>query len=807
MGPRLKAVAVSVALVFISSHHSSAQPRPDLRDWPRWRGAAFDGTATTGAAIFSKPFELRVRWRTTLGPGYSGVVVAGGHAVTMFSDGRSDFLVSLAAETGREEWRLAMGQAFPGRDGSAGGPVSTPALDDGVAYAVGPRGDLAAVRLADGQSIWKRHLVRDFGAEEPHWGFTTSPLVAGNLVIVMAGGSSGRAVVGLDKRTGATVWQSGSDTVSYQSPMLARIGSVDQIVAGGDRLLRGLDPLDGRELWNHEHGGGGFYARIINPVAIDGRLLLTSKPDASVLLDAGAAAPAAVVWTTRDLKLSYSTPVAYRDLIFGYSGAFLSAIDAGTGALKWRSRAPGDGFVIVVDGHLVVLTKEGRLAVAEASAAGFEAKGSLELFSRLVWTPPSFAAGRVYARDSYEEIAAVDVVPTGRTTTPSPAPDLSRGTVPASRFAEWVRGVERSADPAAAVKTFLDAQRSFPIVEGERLAHILYAGDGRDMSIRSDAMATGSEWALHRVGSTDLYYASIELEPDARISYQFVRGGEALADPRNPLKAKSQNFGGDVSLLLMPRADRSLPAAAPLRGRLVDLEFDGGSATASHLTWVGRREVHVYLPPGYDMDTTRRYPVVYVMYGNEMLRDGYLAAAVDAEAGKTIRPAILVFVQNTSGYEYARTFREPHARMMADRLVPWIDARYRTEPAPNGRAIAGADEAGYAAVEIGVRFPAVFGTVIAQSLFPLSGGDAELLALIDAAPKTAQRFYVDWGRYDPRRAADKLDVPGFSARVHDRLAARGFTVSGGATGDGSTLVFWSDRVLTALRALFSASPA
>ena len=75
-------------------------------DWPRWRGAGFDGKATTGSRPFAKPFELRVRWKRTLGAGYSGVVVSGGHAVTMFSDGTRDFVVSLSADTGTEEWRV-----------------------------------------------------------------------------------------------------------------------------------------------------------------------------------------------------------------------------------------------------------------------------------------------------------------------------------------------------------------------------------------------------------------------------------------------------------------------------------------------------------------------------------------------------------------------------------------------------------------------------------------------------------------------------------------------------------------------------
>jgi outer membrane protein assembly factor BamB len=769
-------------------------------DWPRWRGAAFDGTASTGRDIFSKPFDLRIRWTRRLGPGYSGVVVAGGRAVTMFSDGRDDVVVALSTDDGKELWRVPLGPTFPGKDGSTGGPVSTAAIDDGTVYALGPRGNLVAIALAGGRTLWARDLVQEFGAIEPQWGFTTSPLIIGDLVVTIAGGTEGGAIVGLNRRTGELVWKAGEDTASYPSPVLTKIDGRDVLIAGGDKFLFAIDPRSGREIWRREHGGTGFYGRIINPVVVNGGVLLTSKPDTSEFfkLDATGATP---TWTTRELKLSYASPVVHNGIVFGYSGSFLTAIDGVTGALKWRSRPPGDGFPIIVDGHLVVLTKQGQLAVAEASGSGFTPKATIQAVPQLVWTPPAFAEGRVFARDSYENIVAVDVVPASRTTDASTA--TTTGVIPSSKFAAWVAGVQNASDAQSRVAAFLADQKAFPIIEGDRYAHIVYTGDGRDLLLRSDALGTGVEWPLNRVGQTDLYYVSLELEPDSRISYQFAQPfGAAMADERNPLKATSQNFVGDVSLLLMPRADPSLPTPAALRGRVMDLKFESGSASAVHLRWGGPRDVHVYLPPGYDADAAQRYPTVYVMYGAGMLREAHLAAALEADA--TIRPSIVVFVETTSGYEYARSFRDPHARMMAERLVPWVDGQFRTLTTAAERVLIGGDEAGFAAVEIGLRYPSVFGNIIGQSLFPLSAGDAELLARIDKTPQSAQRYHIDWGKYDPRRARDKLDVPGFSSRVLDRLRGRGFTVSGGATHDGSTGLFWADRVVNAMQEI---SPA
>ena len=655
------------------------------QQWPRWRGAAFDGTTTTGRNIFDRPFDLKIRWKKKLGPGYSGVAVADGRAVTMFSDGRNDVVVSLSADTGSEQWRTPVGPTFPARDGSTGGPVSTPAIAGGTVFAIGPHGNLVALRASDGRLLWKRDLVAELAGTEPQWGFTTSPLTTAGKVIVLTGGT--HAVTAFDARTGKTVWQTGTDVASYQSPMLVRSGNRELVVVGGDQFLFGLDPTDGREVWKYAHGGAGFYAKIINPVVVGtSGLLLTNRPDQSVLLRLEKPdAPPTVAWTSRELKLNYGTPVVRGDVVFGYSGGFLTAIDARTGALKWRSRPPGDGFPILVDGHLVIAAKQGQLVVADATADGYKPKASLDLFSNLLWTPPSFAEGRIFARDSYEEIAAVDVISRDRMTEAVPEGRLkpastekptdpgrlkpastekpaSTGKIPASQFAQWVESVEKSPDVAAKVKTFLDEQKSFPIIEGERFVHIVYSGAANDVHLRSDLLPTGGDIAMHRVGGTDLRYASFELEPDARVSYQFLPAlGETIADPRNPLKGTSQNFAGDVSMIFMPRADRRLPAAAAtLAGKIVDLEFDSGTARSAHLQWGGKREVHVYLPRGYEQETSRQWPAIYVFYGNEMLKDGHLAAALDREMGTTVEPAIIVFVQSTNAYEYARTFRPAH---------------------------------------------------------------------------------------------------------------------------------------------------
>jgi outer membrane protein assembly factor BamB len=163
-----------------------------------------------------------------LGTGYSGVVVAEGRLVTMFSDGRDDYVGALDAGTGEERWRVAIAPTFAGREGAVDGPCSTPAIHDGTVYALGPRGDLLAVRLDDGTTRWRVNLVERLGASTPHWGFTTSPLVVGDHVIVISGGADARIVTAFERHDGTEAWSAGHDEsgVSYQSAALLTLDGV-----------------------------------------------------------------------------------------------------------------------------------------------------------------------------------------------------------------------------------------------------------------------------------------------------------------------------------------------------------------------------------------------------------------------------------------------------------------------------------------------------------------------------------------------------------------------------------------------------
>src|SRR5205823_3388270 len=104
-----------------------------------------------------------------------------------------------------------------------------------VIYALGSQG--AVVCLDDtGREKWRKDLVKEFGGRVNPvtgsglgWGYSWSPLVAGDLVVLAPGGDGG-LLLALDKTTGATVWRSKAvaDDCTYSSPILAEFGGVPQ---------------------------------------------------------------------------------------------------------------------------------------------------------------------------------------------------------------------------------------------------------------------------------------------------------------------------------------------------------------------------------------------------------------------------------------------------------------------------------------------------------------------------------------------------------------------------------------------------
>ena len=129
----------------------------------------------------------------------------------MFAEGEDEYAVCVDAATGEEHWRVKTGSNFPDWQGGECVPDLRPSLTKSVRSFWVLMDSFMQLILKAEKLVWSHHFQTEFISDPPHWGFSTSPLIEGNLLIVEVGGSSGNAFIAFDKTTGEVAWASQDD--------------------------------------------------------------------------------------------------------------------------------------------------------------------------------------------------------------------------------------------------------------------------------------------------------------------------------------------------------------------------------------------------------------------------------------------------------------------------------------------------------------------------------------------------------------------------------------------------------------------
>ena len=395
--------AIITGALFISTAAVAA-------DWPRWLGPDQNGTSPEEGIFGAAAPALNVAWSRALGKAYSGIAVVDGKAVTMFADGETDWLTAMDATHGKELWRYRIDEMFPKIGGSNGGQLGMPVVDHGIVYGLGARGQIFAVRLEDGSEVWTTHAVDELGGKQPHFGFTTTPLVVGDLLFVQTGGEDGHSLTGLARNTGKVRWSTGDEAVGYQSPIVTELFGQLQIVAVTNTSVSGIRPEDGQVLWSHEHGLVDRRDGWSTPILIgDDSFVLTGGAESAALQvsKSGDELEVKELWRGTSLKGNFAMPVLHGEHLYGFNGDFLSCVHARTGEQTWKHRSDAAG-LILVDEHLVIFDSSGDVVIGAASSEGFEEKSRVNVSEKGGYTFPSFSDGGIFVRN-LTDIARVNV--------------------------------------------------------------------------------------------------------------------------------------------------------------------------------------------------------------------------------------------------------------------------------------------------------------------------------------------------------------------------------------------------------------
>jgi predicted alpha/beta superfamily hydrolase len=240
----------------------------------------------------------------------------------------------------------------------------------------------------------------------------------------------------------------------------------------------------------------------------------------------------------------------------------------------------------------------------------------------------------------------------------------------------------------------------------------------------------------------------------------------------------------------------------------------------------GKRRIWVCLPPSYDSDPERRFPVLYLQDGQNVF-DGATAflAGHEWEADETaerlieqgrIEPLIIVAVDNAGARRVDEYTPAPDARdhgggadlygrMLVEELKPWVDQTWRTRADREDTGIGGSSLGALVSLWVGFSHPEIFGKIAALSP-SVWWDDGYILRFVAALPeKPDTRIWVDIGTEEGGRSLED------ARRLRDALLARGWREGGDlryveAEGARHGETAWARRLPEVLQFLYPPGP-
>jgi outer membrane protein assembly factor BamB len=391
------------------------QPQPF--DWPQWQGPERTNRSKETGLLQSWPKDgPRQLWLVKgLGGGYSALAVAAGRLLGLSYQDDDEVVWARRADNGQPLWTRKIAAANREVDYDEGSR-STPTVDGDRLYALGVSGDLVCLRANDGAEVWRKNLIKDFGGILPYYrekyGYTESPLVDGDKVLVTPGGTK-NTVVALDKKTGQPLWTAavpeprlkGSSRAAYTS--LVR-GQTDGLVHYTQFLQGGLVGVadGGKLLWRWDKPSNDI-ANCTTPI-IEKNLVFASS---------GYGKGCGLARLSRDkdglrleeayfnkaMKNVHGGIVLVDGHVYGNSDpGQLVCLELKSGKVKWQERAPGKGSILYADGHLYYRDEQGPMFLVQATPEKYVEKGHFmppERSDVRAWTHPVVANGKLYLRD------------------------------------------------------------------------------------------------------------------------------------------------------------------------------------------------------------------------------------------------------------------------------------------------------------------------------------------------------------------------------------------------------------------------
>ncbi len=378
-----------------------------------------------GVSLFAQPYQFRgvdrngiypdtdlldkwpesgpdlVKTIQNLGDGYSAPAIT---EEGLFIAGMYDSIGRLNHfdHQGQLKWSYEYGREFTFKYTGARG---TPTIEGNRLYYSGTFGDAFCLNAEDGSLIWEKNIFDTYGGKPCKWGYTESPLIYKDLIILTPGGPSYN-VVALDKSNGDLRWAVDLDSTknAYNSPFLISHQGKDYILLNTTEYLLMIDPGSGKVAFKHRithranmHAISPLYknGKIFNTTGYGVGAVLYEINEVENRLD--------TLYFNRDLDCRLSGLLLVDGLIYGTSDRKKQwvALDFESGETIFTSREIKPGSFLLADEKFYIFTETGEVALAKPHKEGFTIISRFDIPVETVqyaFTHPVIYQGILYIR-------------------------------------------------------------------------------------------------------------------------------------------------------------------------------------------------------------------------------------------------------------------------------------------------------------------------------------------------------------------------------------------------------------------------
>ncbi len=415
-------------------------------DWPEFLGLDRNGISSETGLLEKFPTNgPALLWEKEIGAGYGAPSVRGERLLLHHRVGTNEVVECFNANTGKSLWQFAYPSNFQDPYGYNNGPRATPLLTEKLVYTFGAEGMLTCLELNTGKLVWQHDTAKKWDVPEAFFGVGSSPVLEGDLLLVMVGGQPNAGMVAFEAKTGKVAWENVGKTnwdgrpktgwpgepifhwrnyekqASYATPVIATVNGKRTAFCLMRQGLVSLNPVTGEI-----HDSFWFRARVeesvnaANPVVLSNEVFISSAyyKSGSVWLKVRPE-DQKFEQIRRDLVLEihWTTPILHNGYLYAFSGrnepdSRFRCVEFASGKLMWErderwqaysTKTPdsyGRGSAILAEGKLITLGEGGLLGLFEANPKEAKeiSRWQVPQLQYPCWAAPVLANKKLYLR-------------------------------------------------------------------------------------------------------------------------------------------------------------------------------------------------------------------------------------------------------------------------------------------------------------------------------------------------------------------------------------------------------------------------